>query len=318
MSDFNEQPTEAEALQFKKEHDDRVAKIREDMGYKKAEVEATVVETEVETPVEETEIEEVETPEEEVETTEEIEEEADETETTPESQNRDKSVFRQLNEIRSQKRTIEAEKAKVLEDYNKVLEENKTLKANQPPPQPFVDFAKSKGIQDPKDVKEMYDLFRSELDKDFGSKITALDEKIKQFDQKESERAEEGAYNDSMAKLSGEWAEVLPIIESEYKPSSTQVEQAFTLMADLAHEAKYHDKELDYILFKESPKFEEIFGARRRRTMFPSKGRATASEGKQPLRRDGSHESIMALRKEQQAKMHGADGFDVVENGEIV
>jgi hypothetical protein len=315
MADFNERPSEDEALQFKKEHDERVEKAREGMGYK-AKVDAPAEEAVIETPAESTDEEEVETPATEEETEEESEEESDDTEEDTDSQPRDKSVFRQLNEIRSQKRAAEAEKDKLLAELAKSQEENKALKANQPPPQPFVDFAKSKGIENPTDVKEMYDLFRSQMEEDFGAKINALDEQIKTFAAAESARSEQTAYNDSMGKLTDEWSQVLPVIESEYKPNAAQSEQAFQLMAELAHSEKYHDKELDYILFKEAPKFEEIFGARKRRTMFSSHGRSNA-ESKQPPKRDGSHESIMALRREQQSKMHGADGFDIVENGEI-
>lgn len=313
MADFNEEPTEAEALQFKKDYEAKVEEAREGMGYK-AKVEAPVeeeTETEIETPEEEEETE-VET---EVDTDTEEEEPTEETEEEP--QPRDKSVFRQLNEIRTQKRQAEAEKAELLEKYNKVIEENTTLKANLPPPQPFIDYAKKNGIEDPKGIKDLYDTFRTQMEEDFGTKINKLDEKIQTYEAKEVEREEQGAYDVSMQKLTGEWTEVLPIIESEYKPNATQVEQAFTLMADLAHEQKYVDKELDYILFKEASKFEEIFGGRKRRTMFSSHGRAAGDEGKREVKRDGSHESIMALMREQKAKMHAGDGFDIVDGGEI-
>lgn len=308
MAEFNEAPTEKEALKFQTEHDEQVRKAREGMGYE-VEEKTAVVETETETP-EDTE----ETEEEETESEEESEEETEEEE--PDSQPRDKSVFRQLNEIRSQKRAAETEKSKALEELQRVLAENTELKKNQPPPSTFVDYAKEQGIEDPKAIKGMYDLFRSELEKDLGSKITALDEKIQSYESREVERQEANAYNESMGKLTDEWSEVLPIIESEYKPTAAQQDEAFALMADLAHQEKYHDKELDYILFKEQAQFEQIFGARKRRTMFSSHGRASG-ESRQTVKRDGSHESIMALMKEQKAKMHGGDGFDVVENGEI-
>lgn len=309
---FEEQPTEAEALAFKAEHDAQVEAAREGMGYK-GKVEAPVEETEIETPVEA-----VDEPEEEVETedTEEQDEDTEELESEVDTQPRDKSVFRQLNEIRSQKRAAEAEKETLLAEYNKVLEENKALKANQPPPEPFVEFAKSQGITEPKAVVDMFNLFKGELDKDFGARITQLDEKIQTYEANEVARGEQVAYSESMEKLTDEWSTVLPTIESEYKPDSKQLDDAFSLMADLAHDQKYHDKEIEYILFKEADKFEEIFGARKRRTMFSSKGRPQV-ESKAPAKRDGSHESIMALMREQKAKMNAGDGFSVVENAEI-
>ena len=320
MADFNEEPTLAEALQFKKDNDARVEAAREGMGYAKK-VEAPVEETETETPVEDTEEEVEETETEEEETTEEVEQdEEDENSSDSEfnSQTRDKTVFRQLNEIRSQKRAAEAEKEKALADYAKLLEENKALKANQPPPQPFVDFANEKGITDPKGVKDMYDLFRSQMEQDFGSKISELDQKIQSYEAKEVQREEQGAYTASMEKLTDEWRDVLPVLEGEYKPSSTQLDEAFTLMSDLAHSQKYHDKELDYILFKESDQFENIFGARKRRTMFSSHGRAaSSSEGRTQAKRDGSHESIMALKREMDAKKNSADGWSTIADSEI-
>lgn len=315
MADFNEEPTEAEALDFKKEHDARVEAAREGMGYK-AKVEAPAEEAEIETPEVETESEEVETSDEEEETEEENEEESDDTETEFDSQPRDKSVFRQLNEIRSQKRAAEAEKATALEELAKLKEENATLKKNQPPPQPFVEYAKRQGIEDPKQVVEMYDLFKSQMEQDFGSKIDALDQKIQGYEAKEQERAEQGAFQESMGKLTDEWTQVTPVIESEYKPTATQMDEAFSLMADLAHTQKYVDKDLDYILFKEASQFEQIFGARKRTGMLSARGRAS-SESKTPIRRDGSHEAIMALQREQKAKMAAGDGFSTVGEGEI-
>lgn len=316
MADFNEEPTEAEALEFKAEHDARVEAAREGMGYK-AKEKAAVEETEIETPEVETESEEVETSEEEEETEEENEDEdLDDTETELDSQPRDKSVFRQLNEIRSQKRAAEAEKATALEELAKLREENATLKKNQPPPDAFIDYAKKQGIENPADVKEMYDLFKAQLDQDLGSKIDALDKEIQTFRDAEVQRAEQGAYQESMGKLTDEWSEVTPVIESEYKPNSTQMDEAFSLMADLAHTQKYVDKDLDYILFKEAAQFEQIFGARKRTGMLSARGRAS-SEGRAPVKRDGSHESIMALMREQKAKMSAGDGFSAVGEGEI-
>lgn len=305
--------SEEEAAQFQKDHDERVEKAREGMGYKKQseKVETEVEETEEEAPEVEIESED---PTEEVEESEEVETKEEDLEEEP--QNRDKSVFRQLNEIRSQKRALESERQQLLDEQKKLKDEVDALKKNLPPPQPFLDFAKSKGINDAKDVKEMYDLFKGQLDQDIGSKLDALNAKIESFETKEVERTEQNAYNESMSKLSGEWKEVLPVIESEYKPNSEQMEKAFELMADLAHEQKYADKELDYILFKEQEKFEEIFGARKRKTLFPARGRASG-ESKQPTRRDGSHESIMALKKEMDAKKMSSDTFDIIENSRI-
>ena len=301
--------SEKEAEKFRADNDARVKAAREGMGY---EVEAETEEKSA--PEVETEPEEVEKPTDEVETEEEEQSESDDTEEDDEPQTRDKSVFRQLNEIRSQKRALETEKQKLLEDYNKALEENKTLKANQPPPQAFQDWAKTNGVQDPKQVQSLYETFRSELDKDVGGKIAALDAKIQSFEQKELERGEANAYNESMAKLTDEWREVVPFIEGEYKPTAQQLDDAFALMADLGHEQQYADKELDYILFKEAPKFEEIFGARKRRTMFSARGR-TETSTTQKKTYNSEHERIMAMRKEMKEKQSSGDGYGEIREG---
>lgn len=316
MAGFDEEPTEAEAIQFGKDHDKRVEAAREGMGYTAPKAEAAVEETEIEAPEVETEPETVETVTEEESITEEETAESDDTEEEEEPQPQDKSVFRQLNEIRSQKRQAEAALAEREAAFAKLQEENTALKANQPPPQPFLDWAKANQITDPTQVKSMYDLFRGQLEQDLGKQISSLQTKVEGFEQLEAERQEQGAYTASMGKLTDEWSEVLPVIEGEYKPNSEQLDQAFALMADLAHDAKYHDKELDYILYKEAPQFEQIFGARKRRTMFSSHGRASG-EVKPVTRRDGSHESIMALRAEMKAKMAQGDGFNTVADGEI-
>ena len=303
--------SEQDAVKFRAQQDERVKAAREGMGYE-AEAPAEQEEAPEEEPTTETD----DTAQVEDEPEEENQEESDDTEENTDPQNRDKSVFRQLNEIRSQKRQAEAEKAKVLEEYNKLLEENKSLKANQPPPQPFVDFAKRQGISDPKQVVEMYDLFKSNMEADFGTKISALDEKLKSFEEKENERAESNAYNESMSKLTDEWKEVLPVIEDEYKPNAQQMDEVFSLMADLAHSEKYHDKELDYILFKEASQFEQILGSRKRRTMFSARGRNTGESV--PRRGDESdHERIMRLRKEMKDKINAGDGFDAVKEGSM-
>lgn len=316
MAEFGESSvSEQEAQKFQQDRDERVNKIREEQGLppraevaveEETEIETPEVETAEEVPVEESEEEEAE---------EEIEEESGEEET--DTQPPDKTVFRQLNVIRSQKREAEALQKETLEKLNAVLEENASLKANLPPPQPFVDFAKAKGIQDPKEVKDMYDLFRDELAKDLGSKVGALEAKIQGFEEMEQKRQEAGALQESMGKLRTEWSEIAPFIESEYKPTAEQSEKAFELMAELAHDERYHDKEVDYILFKEASQFENIFGARKRRTMFPSRGRAATDSVKTPVKRDGSHESIMAMKRERDAIKAGGDGFTTIKDSEI-
>lgn len=307
--------TEDEALKLQEDRDNRINKIREDMGQPakaKAEVEEEAPEdeaeeeSEVETPTAEEESEE-----------EESEEESVESDEEEDPQPRNTSAFRTLNQERSKWRE---ERQQLIDQREKEKAEYEAqiadFKKNLPPPQPFVDFAKKQGINDPKQVVEMFDLFKSQMASDFDSKIVDLTTKIETFQAQENGRQEQAAYSESMGKLSDEWKEVLPTIQSEYKPTAEQAEQAFELMSELAHDERYHDKELDYILFKEAQKFEEIFGARKRRTMFSSHGRPAGGDEKTPIKRDGSHESIMAMKKERD-RIKSMDVYDKVKDDQI-
>lgn len=305
-----------EARQLQKDQDARVAAAREGMGLPpKAQVEIE------EAPVTETESKEVEPSEEEETEIEEESTESDDTEEDDEPQARTKTPFQQFNEERSKLRAERAalakeraEQAQIIKERDQFLEENKVLKANQPPPQPFLEYAKSQGIQDPTAVKKLYDVFRTQMEEDFGKKINDLDQKLQSYETSEAERAQANAYQESVSLLKNEWSEVLPFIESEYKPTPAQADEAFKLMEDLAHDERYHDKELDYILFKEADKFEQIFGARKRRTMFSSHGRSNT--GETVRKNESEHERIMRMRKEQQDKKNSLDGgFDVVGEG---
>lgn len=297
--------------------DEKLAMVRQQMDEASADIkEIDAPEAEVETETEDTPDTETEQPEEETET--EVEEEADSGEEKP--QTRDSSLTRELNKIRSQKReaerlreeadaerqverqTWEAEKARL-------VEENKKLQANVPPPQPFVEYAKSKGINDPKDVKELYDTFKLQLDVDYGSKLAAIDEKIQTFEKKETERAELTAWDDSMRHFDGEFQKILPSLEADYKPSSEQLSQVYDLLADVAHDQKYADKDLDYVLYKEAEKFEAILGSRKRKGFISRSAPQRAGLADKETLND-EHSRIMALRKEQQSKKTKGDGFD--------
>lgn len=314
---MNQNVTEAEALKFKADRDERLAKIREDMGQAPAQDEAAAAEAEEESPEVEAEEEPAQETETEVESTETEEEPQEESQ----AQQPFSSLTRELNTIRTQKRELEAQresdKAAWEAEKARLVEENTTFKKNAPPPQPFVEYAKTKGINDPKDVKELYDVFKNQFDQDYGTKLSAIDEKIATFEKTEAERTEAAAYDNSMRHFDSEWSVIVPVIESEYKPTSEQMQQAYDLVAELAHTEKYHDKDLDYVVYKEAAQIEDILGGRKRRTFLPARGGAARESGDRQPVYGSEHERIMALRREQKSKINSNDGFERVKEDRI-
>lgn len=232
--------------------------------------------------------------------------ESEQSETEEESQP-GTSVYQELNKIRGQKRTAEAATEQILKaigagSVEEAMVSLKKLKENQPVPEAFVEFAKAQGIEDPKVLKATYDLFSAETKRETSEAINALREEfggIKGVVEQDQSKRE---WQDSLAAMDTEWEkDALPLIQDTYKPDAQKVTQAHTLMAELAHSEKYHDKELEYILYKEAPQFEAIFGAPKRRTMLPARGAARSlvkdpAPGSMP-KPDGSHEGIMKARE---------------------
>lgn len=74
-----------------------------------------------------------------------------------------------------------------------------------------------------------------------------------------SEEQEETTYFEK------EWSGLTTVVEEEYpKSTKPQIKRARDLMDKLSHIEKYHDKDLDYILFKERNQFKDIFVEGRR------------------------------------------------------
>lgn len=310
------------------------AAAREAMGLEEQPVQDETVEEqpevvdapETDSPAEESEVSEVEptdetdeTPVEEV-PAEEGDEPSEEEETQPGT-----SVYKQLNEIRSQKRVSEATAKKLLEAVGAgTLDEAMTaiqkLKENQPIPDTFVQFAKEQGIEDPKILKATYDLFSAETKRETSEAINALREELGGIKGAVEQDQSKREWSESLSAMDAEWEkEALPLIQGTYKPDATKVAEAHKLMAELAHSEKYHDKELEYILYKEAPQFEAIFGAPKRKTMLPARGAARSfvketSEGALP-KPDGTHDGIMkakaALAKIKNSSAFGEDSEQI-------
>lgn len=228
------------------------------------------------------------------------------------------SVYGQLNNIRSQKREADQVIRKMLEATGATSAEDALaaitkLKESQPVPQAFQEFAKQHGIEDPKVLRDLYDVFGAETKREMNEALKPFREQLEKVQGTISETENKNAWNDSLAHMDTEWKGVLPQIEQAYKPDAAKISQAHDLMAELAHSEKYHDKELDYILYKEAPQFEAIFGAPKRKTMFSARAPLRAPEQKKGsgqglVRSDGSHQSIMEAKERLAAIKNGA-GF---------
>lgn len=231
------------------------------------------------------------------------------------------SVYQQLNEIRSQKRATDAANKKILEAIGANSPEDALtaiakLKENQPVSEAFAAFAKDHGIEDPKVLRGMYDLFSAETKREMTDALKPIQEALGNVKSTVEARESENAWSESLTHMNNEWKGVLPGIEATYKPDSGKMQQAHDLMAELAHTEKYHDKELEYILYKEQEQFEKIFGAPKRRTMLPSRGAARSFAAKESgglPRGDGTHEGIMKA-KEALAAIKNGSAFSETEN----
>lgn len=216
------------------------------------------------------------------------------------------SVYGQLNQIRSQKREADAKLREITQALGSASVEDalaaiETMKKNQPVPEAFDKFAKENGIEDPKVLKGLFDIFSAENKREMQEALKPFQDELGTFKSTIEAQQSQGAWNESMTHMDNEWKEVMPFIQDTWKPDPAKAQEAHDLMAELAHSERYHDKELDYILFKERSQFEAIFGAPKKKTMFPSRGAPRSVEQKRPAgslpKSDGSHESIMQAQK---------------------
>lgn len=233
-------------------------------------------------------------------------------------QAQDRSVFRQLNEIRSQKRQAEQQNAQLLELVGaSTMEEAQTklseLRASQPLSPEFLDAAKELGIEDPETLKKVSDLIVGQVKKEFAP----IQEQISRQATTVQEVQEQRELQESLEQFEGEWKEVLPVIEGEYKPTATQLQEAKDYLIEKSHSEEYFDKELDYVLYKEQENLEGILGARKRKTMLSARGVPQASKPEGMLvKPDGSHESFIKAAKRMK-DIAGRSQFDSEEEARI-
>lgn len=299
------------------------AAARAGMGLEDNEEQDETTITDQHTSLDEEEASEEVAPEESEEVSEEAETEESEEEESGEQepQPRDRSVFRQLNEIRSQKRAEEADKKRLLdligaqnvEDAAAILAK---LQESAPLSEEFLVAAAEMGVEDPQNLKKLADLVAGQVRSNIASEITPMREQLSKLEETTEGTLAQQEFDESVAHMDEEWNEVLPLIESEYAPTPTQAKAARDLMVEFSHDEKYFDKELDYILYREQEKFEEVLGSRKRKGMLRSQGqpRDIVQENGRFVKTDGSHESIMKAAKNLKAiaNSHNFDTSDSI------
>lgn len=264
----------------------------------------------------------------EIDAPEEVEEETHvEPETTEEEEQEDESsaiqprkesVFQQFNEVRSQKRQAEAEKQQLLEmmgatSIEEARQKMQELQAAQPLSPEFIEAAKEMGIEDPETLKKVSDLIVGQVRKEFAPMRQNIESSASIIQEAQAQRE----WNESVEEFNGEWSEVLPLLEAEYKPTPTQTKAVYDYLVDISHNEEYYDKELDYILYKEQDNLEGLLGARKRKTMLTSRGQSQAVEDKGMFKRvDGSHASVLAAR-DRLRQIASQDDFSVESNQRI-
>ena len=255
------------------------------------------------------------------------EEEVEEEVATRPTQPRKGIPSSEFNKVRTEKReaeqrAIEAERKaaekeesekKLLETVERLTRENETLSKNQPLPQSYIDAAKALGIENPESIKILADAISSVVGAKSQETISNLEATVKTLQEKESERASTFEEEASLKQIETEWKAFVPDIEKEFPNANrAQLEQAQQLMTELAESEAYTDKEMGYILWKESEKFTEIFGIPRRRSMLPSRGRpvSTAPVSKGLPDVGNSRESVGEAMKALDKLKQGSDGLE--------
>ena len=200
-------------------------------------------------------------------------------------------ILKQFNKVRSEKRALGKQVEELTTLVTSLTDKVKSYESSGVLPKEFVDAAKEMGISDPKNLQRLSDLILSQADKKYknvSDKAEAMENAI--------------APILSQQKVDQEWEEFIPEIEQHFAgATSSQVKEAKKIMSTLAQSKNYVDKPMDFILYKEKEKFENIFGAPKKSSMMPSKRKPLSlskeDDGPLPNIEKGSHESIMKARK---------------------
>lgn len=95
--------------------------------------------------------------------------------------------------------------------------------------------------------------------KGIDDELTTLKGKLSKYEQLEQAKEEDITLQEQEEIFNDEWNDVAPSLKEKFPNASReQLEKAQIHMDELAHSDKYHEYDLDYILFKESKEFEKI------------------------------------------------------------
>lgn len=231
---------------------------------------------------------------------------SDEEEDDDDSAPRKKKPGDVITELKREKHNLETTSKALLDLIGATsLEEATTklaaMKSSAAPSQEFLDAAKEIGIEDPENIQKLFTLFKTNIEKD------VVEGKVKPLEKQLGDIMDAVAPILSANALQKEWEEFQPSIEESFPHASrSQLREARKIMAELAETEAYTNQKMDFILFKEFDKFEDIFGPAKRRTMLPARSRPDAPVEKKsksglPEIDPSSHESIMkgrdAMRK---------------------
>lgn len=118
---------------------------------------------------------------------------------------------------------------------------------------------------DPDKIKKIIEVARKGMELSAEDKLTLQNIK----EQKEVQEQE---------KIFNEEWQTLPLKEQFPNASKEQLDKAKETMDELAHSEKYHDMDMDYILFKEKDKFSEILFSPKQKTFESGKLVPTSEE----------------------------------------
>lgn len=233
------------------------------------------------------------------------EEEEDEEEESDENspQPRKKGVpTKQFNELRGQKRAVESDLksllelvgADSLESAKSKLQSLKTV--STAPSEAFVAAAKEMGVEDPENLTKLYQIIAPEIVR------SVEDGKVKPLQEQLTKLTSEVEPILHDATIKREWDAFVPTIESTFPQAThSQVKAAEKLMKGFVETEEFTTKDMDFVLYKKLSAFEEIFGARKRKGMVPSKPLPASQErgedGVLPKIERGNHQSIMEAQK---------------------
>jgi len=173
----------------------------------------------------------------------------------------ERAAFQQINSLKSElrnefKSSIDEIKALIVkgnkkgETVEEQADEIETIAA---------DLAKRINVE-PESLKEILNAAVGIATKKLGAKEKAeLPEEIKNALTELEELKKDSAEKKELDHFNGEWEQAMPAIQKKYpNAKAAELNKAKEVMYKLARSEKYHQYDLDYILFKESKKFDTL------------------------------------------------------------